>query len=84
MLSYLWRFAEAGQLQGETCQVGDVSEEEERWTGPPGKHIFPVLWRLIAPHSASSQQEQEEEEVQESRPGVVWESHEVCSNGERN
>lgn len=58
---YLLWFAEAGQLHGNSSQVGSVGEGQKSRTGSFGKHVLLILRSLITQHLRTQEEEEEEE-----------------------
>lgn len=61
-LSYLLWFAVAGQLHGDSWQVGSIAEGQKSRTGSASKHILFILTSLVAPNIRRLEEEEEEEE----------------------
>lgn len=60
--AYLWRFAVARQLHGNSCQVGSVGEGQEGRTGSSSKHVLLIFRSLVAADLTAQDEKEEKEE----------------------
>lgn len=66
---YLLWFAVAGQLHGDSGQVGRVGEGQKSRAGFSRKHILLILGSLEAPQLTTQQEEEDEDERRRASGG---------------